>query len=267
MKLKLAMTLVSALLPLGCGGQKTAQTDKSSGQNESGMTAEEEAANELYLEDVEASAADDQATDTAVDNSVDEDCKGRRLKQMVEMVLEDLDADDSATLSLEEFLAGLGKRSDDADLDDDAKAKITTKMTEDFNKYAGDDALLSSDELTTLLKEVAPRVGRHRQMKFPGQHQERVKQTWEDITTKYDKDGDGLLSQSEYEAMQADREADREKPREARDEKDRGGPRGPGGRGPGGKFGGGGHPHHPPFGDKDTEESDSSSTASETSEG
>lgn len=220
MKAPLTALLMSNILIIGCGGGKSVEAERNR-VNMQSLTTEEEAANNLYLDDVENSAADDQSTSTAeVDESVVEDCKEGRLQQMVAMVFKDLDADKSESLSLDEFLSGPAKRLENVKIDDAIKAKIAAKMTEDFNTFAGDDSLLSKDELTTLLKSVAPRVGRHRHMKFPGKHKERVKQTWEEITTKYDQDGDGLLNQAEYEALQADRRE--------QDAKNQGRPQGPG---------------------------------------
>lgn len=171
---------------------------------------QDEAANQLYLDDVVDSAADTGSESTEVDASVQDDIREERLNQMATKLLTELDADESGALSLEEFLVGPEKRADDKDLDDEHKEKIIARMTEDFTEYAGDDAQLTLDELKTLLKEVAPRVGHHRHQKFPGQQEERVQQTWADIVAKYDSDGDGLLSQAEYEAMEADRRAERE---------------------------------------------------------
>jgi Ca2+-binding EF-hand superfamily protein len=225
MKTRLMMTVVIALLPLGCG-QATEQAKRAT--QSGGMTSEEQAANALYLDDVEDSAADESTTateeDTAVDESVTDDTKDRRLDQMVDMMFAELDTDESGALSLEEFLAGPQKRAENKEVDEDRQAKMTERMTEDFSNFAGDDTLLSADELKQLLREVAPRVGRHRHKKFPGKHKERVKKSWEEIVTEYDTDGDGKLNQEEFEAMEKDRQPPPRGPR---------GPHGKGGRGEG----------------------------------
>jgi hypothetical protein len=195
---------------MACGGtQDLADLTQAS----SAVSSKDAAANQLYLDDVIDSAAEDSATGSEVDASVQDDVREERLAQMASRMLTELDADASGALSLEEFLVGPEKRADDKELDADRKEKIIAKMTEDFTNYAGDDAQLSLDELKTLLKEVAPRVGHHRHQNFPGQQKERVEQTWSDIASKYDTDGDGLLSQTEYEAMESDRRAAHEGPR------------------------------------------------------
>lgn len=232
MKTRLMMTAVMALMPLGCG-QTTEQAGKAA--QSGGMTSEEQAANSLYLDDMEDSAADDTAEttqpldeSTADDESVADDTKDRRLEQMVAMMFAELDTDESGALSLEEFLAGPQKRAEDKQVNEDRQATMTEKMTTDFSTYAGDDALLSADELKQLLKEVAPRVGRHRHKKFPGKHKERLKKSWEDVISKYDTDGDGKLSQNEFEAMENDRQLP---PRGPRGNHQRGKTKGPHGNG------------------------------------
>lgn len=194
----LAVILAVSLLPIACGQVETLQKNLEAQT----MSSEDQAANQLYLDDVTDSAAESEtSSSTEVDSSVETDVKSDRLDQMASMLMSELDADASGSLSLEEFLVGPGKRADDTDLDDETKAKIEAKMTEDFNAHAGDDALLSSDELKTLLKDAAPRVGRHRHHKFPGQQDERIKEGQKEVLSTYDTDGDGVLNQSEFDAM------------------------------------------------------------------
>lgn len=210
MKQSCTALLVLALLPMACGGT---QNLANLTQAASTASSKDAAADQLYLDDVIDSAGDDSATDSEVDASVQDDVREERLANMASRLLTELDTDASGALSLEEFLVGPEKRTEDKEVDAERKEKIIAKMTEDFNSYAGDDAQLSLDELKTLLKEVAPRVGHHRHQNFPGQQKERVEQTWSDIVAKYDTDGDGLLSQAEYEAMESDRRAAHEGPR------------------------------------------------------
>lgn len=226
MKRSFKTLLVLALLPLACDG---AQDIREAAQAASAYASEDEAANQLYLDDVIDSAAEETESESDVDASVSEDIREERLTQMAKKLMTELDADASGALSLEEFLVGPKKRTVEQDVDEERKAAILAKMTEDFNAYAGDDAQLSEDELKTLLKEVAPRVGHHRQGRFPGGQKERVQKTWEDIVAEFDSDGDGLLSQTEYEAMQSQLKAEHDAFREEHG----GGHRpGPGGRGP-----------------------------------
>ncbi len=229
MNTKFAAILLSALLPAACG--QVSNLDKTIASVQSAISSDEQAANQIYLDDVSDSAGDSSSSSSSTDSSstdssgssssstdssssttdstVKDDIQDKRLDEMVAMVFKDLDADSSGSLSLEEFLVGPQKRADDTDVDADVKAKMVEQMTADFNKYAGSDALLSQDELKALLKAVAPRVDCHRRAKFPdGKQEERVKESAADIIKKYDKDGDGKLSEDELQAMQDDRAAE-----------------------------------------------------------
>jgi hypothetical protein len=99
-------------------------------------------------------------------------------------------------------------------------AKTIEKFTADFNKYAGDDKLLSAAELTTLVKEVGPRVGRHRHHHHKGKHGDRLKLSWADLIAKFDKDGDGKLDQTEFEAIRPVMRAEREERRSHEGDRD-----------------------------------------------
>ncbi|RYZ60382.1 MAG: hypothetical protein EOP07_00935 [Proteobacteria bacterium] len=226
MNIKLSIVLLSALLPVACGEVSSLDQSISALQKAAAVSSNDQAANQLYLDDVVDSAAEDTSTTTTsteVDDSVKDDIKAERLAQMVSKVMTELDADASGSLSLAEFLAGPAKHAEDKAIDEEKLAKITAKMTEDFNKYAGTDVLLSADELKTLLSEVAPRVGRHRHDNFPGKHEERVKLAWADVIAKYDTNADGALNQAEYEAMEADKVAAFKKVKEERAGKGHGG--------------------------------------------
>ena len=195
--------LLSSLIPVACG---QVPTSSDATQALAAYSSSDEGANELFLDDLtEASASTDSDDDTdVIDDSVKKDIEPGRLQQMADRLFTELDEDASGGLSLEEFLVGPEKRAEDKNLPDEAKAKLTEKVTADFTKYAGADAALSIDELKTLLKEVAPRIGHHRAKKHKGEHEGRVKQSWADITAKYDSNKDGQLSQNEFEAMKAD---------------------------------------------------------------
>ena len=240
MKTKLVMTLVTALLPIGCG-QIATDAEKAKGMYGESMTSDEQAANELYLDDVEDSAAEDEVAGTEtesedIEESVKGDMQERRLAQMVEMMMNMLDTDVSGDLTLDEFLVGPGERADDRNIDESLKAKMVEKLTADFTKYAGEDLLLTADELAILLKESAPRVGRHRHKKFPGKHKDRLKKSWEDILADYDIDGDGKLSEDEFSAIEKDRKPGHAK-RRGRGPRDGRGSEGNGPAGPEGEFG------------------------------
>lgn len=96
-KKKLIMVLLTSVLPVGCG-QVANDSDKTKNPFGSLMTSDEQAANELYLDDVEDSSVDEEvavendgAVDEGVDESVNDDVKDRRLAQMVEMMMNRLD--------------------------------------------------------------------------------------------------------------------------------------------------------------------------------
>jgi len=198
------LVLVGAMIPAACGQLPQANNPLSETMDQ--MTDSEQAANSLYLDDMTAAAAstDTQSTSDPVDSSVQEDAKPRRIAQIADTLFKELDLDASGTLSLDEFLAGPTKRAEDKNFSDAEKSKVIDKMTAEFTKYAGDDKVLSSDELKTLLTEEAPAIGRHRHKNHGGQQADRVKQNWTDILAKYDTDKDGKLSQAEFEAMRAD---------------------------------------------------------------
>ncbi|RZA25452.1 MAG: hypothetical protein EOP10_06845 [Proteobacteria bacterium] len=225
MKVHFAMILVSALLPVACGEATEALNAAKNAY--SSVSSDDQAANDLYLDDaIDSAAEEDTATESESGTAEEtkEDLKAERLAQMSAELLKRLDADASGALSLEEFLVGPEKRADEKEMDAEKLAKITEKMTEDFNKFAGDDKLLSSAEITELLKAVAPRVGHHRKDKFPGKREERVKKTAADLIAEFDKDADGKLDATELQAMQDAKKAEMEEFREAKGK----GPRGEG---------------------------------------
>jgi hypothetical protein len=164
MKVQFAAILLASLLPAACGQVQTL----SQAAKGSFLSSEDAAAIQVYLDDVADSAAEDASTTTAdsegteAEDAVKDDIRAERLAQMATKMMEKLDTDTSGSLSLEEFLAGPEKRAEERGLSDEIKAKITAKMTEDFNAAAGTDAQLSSEELEALLKAAGPRVGRHR---------------------------------------------------------------------------------------------------------
>jgi hypothetical protein len=213
MNIKLSVVLLAALLPVACGEISSLEEGVSALEKAAAVSSDDQASNQLYLDDMVDSAAEETTTASPapaspeVDDSVKDDIKTERLAQMVAKLMTELDADKSGNLSLEEFLVGPAKRAEDKQIDEEKLAKITGRLTEDFKKYAGADVLLTADELKTLLSESAPRIGRHRHDHFPGKHEERVKLAWADVIAKYDTNADGTLNQAEYEAMEADKVA------------------------------------------------------------
>lgn len=204
MKVHFALILVSALLPLACG-QVSSEDITAARDSLASMTSDEQASNELYLDDaVDASGEDEEAEegeDTGEETK--DDIKAERLTQMATMLMKRLDADASGSLSLEEFLVGPEKRAEETAAKAEKIAKIKAKMTEDFNKFAGEDKLLSAVEIEELLKSVAPRVGHHRKANFPGKREERIEKSAADLIKEFDKDADGKLDAAELEALRA----------------------------------------------------------------
>lgn len=232
MKVHFALILASALLPAACG-QITAEDVAAAKNALASMTSDEQAANDLYLDDTTDSAADEsgsgESSEEDAAKETKDDIKAKRLEQMAEMLIKRLDADASGSLSLEEFLVGPEKRAEETEIDAEKAAKMKEKLTEDFNKFAGEDKLLSAAEIQELLKSAAPRVGRHRCENFPGKQEERVQQSASELIKEYDKDGDGKLDAAELEALQAAKKSEMDEFRKGRGK----GGRGPEGQGPG----------------------------------
>ncbi len=211
MKVHFALILASAVLPVACGQITTADIQAAKDALSS-MSAEDQAANDLYLDDAIDSAAEDSSSSSGSTEEeaaeVEDDVKSDRLVQMAEMLFTRLDTDSSGSLSLEEFLVGPEKRAEEKALDAEKLATIKAKMTEEFNASAGEDKLLSKEELQALLKSAAPRIGRHRHENCPGQKEERIEKSSADLVKEYDKDGDGKLSTEELEALRAAQKAE-----------------------------------------------------------
>jgi hypothetical protein len=186
-----------------------------------------------YLADSDAAAATSDASDstttsTAVDSTVSSDITDTRVVDMAARMMKDLDADSSGNLSLEEFLAGPEKFAAKANhaklkaLTDDQKAKMTDKLTTEFNSFAGDDVLLSASELQALLVAQAPRVAEYRRggpgrppqprgkggfgpgphgQGGPNQFEAMQRPSEDELFKKYDVNGDGNLDAAEFKAM------------------------------------------------------------------
>jgi hypothetical protein len=208
MKTHIAQILTLALLPMACG--QATEAVNAAKQTYASISSEDQAANELYLDDAIDSAADENSptdVDSDVEAEVKDDLTSMRLAQMTAELLKRLDADASGSLSLDEFLIGPAKRTEEKSMNDIA-ARIKAKLTEEFHKFAGDDELLSSSEITELLKSAAARIGHHRRGNCPGQRTVRVQQSARELIGAFDKDGDGKLNAAEIEAMQTAKKAE-----------------------------------------------------------
>lgn len=186
-----------------------------------------------YLADGTESAASTTVSDSAtIDSTVIGDIADARLDKMVARMMTDLDADSSASLSLEEYLAGPEKfatKVNDgrfAKLSDEQKQTMQARLQKEFETYSGEDALLSVDELKALLVAQAPRIadfrrgGHGRGKSFDGNRGQRpdgpvsqigidpnqggqrpVPPSQDEIFKKFDTNSDGTLDQTEFKAM------------------------------------------------------------------
>lgn len=240
MKIHFALVLCASLLPMACG-QITSEEIQAAKDALSSMSSEDQAANDLYLDDLMDSAGEEAEEDSApeADEEVKGDVKEERLKQMTAMLFQRLDVDKSGNLTLEEFLVGPEKRAEEKEVKEEVALKMKERLTADFEKHAGEDKLLTEAELQVLLKECAPRVGHHRHKHFPGKKEERVVKTSEELIKEFDKDADGKLDASELEALRNAKKSEIDKFREKKGkgpghehgDKSKGeGPRGPGGK-------------------------------------
>ncbi len=213
MKLKLLTPLLCSLTLVACSIESKDENAKNT-ETATNDTADDRAI-DSYLSDAIESAYKDESGE--VDDSVMDDLKEERLQKMAEKMMAKLDADSSGSLSEDEYVSApekfCGKFSS---LPAEVQEKIKAKLKEEFAKNAGDDKLLSVDELKVLLASMAPRVGGHRKGKGhgPGDSSHGGKHgggdkapnpSWEEILKKYDKDGDGKLSKEEFEAFLADK--------------------------------------------------------------
>lgn len=225
--------LVPGLLLFACNRTPTADQNKIQNQSSSNATAEvisadTEASSSLYLDDMVDSAST-KVDDDKVDDSVKDDMKADRLKAAAQRMLTQLDKDGNKALSETEYLAVLGQAGGKCkELSAEKLAEVQAKFKADFAAAAGADASLSLEEIQVALKAQAIRIGKFRGKEHKGNQEERVKQTFEDILAKYDKDGDKKLSKEEFEIMRADLmkmgrgEADDQEHQDAGDDKDDG---------------------------------------------
>jgi EF hand len=226
MKVNFPRVFVLSALLVSCGEQaKQMQTAKDAASSSGEISAEELSQDEMYLQDLVESAGNSEAetsagegTEAASEESneaeseatVESDVKPHRLDQMVKMMLATLDTDSSGDLSLEEFLAPPKAQGEKAGISSEITDKIVAKLTQDFLKFAGEDKLLSTDEIKQLIKGAAARIGRHR-----CRPEGRPKMTPKEFIAKYDTDGDGKLSETEIAEFKKFRDTHegREKPR------------------------------------------------------
>jgi len=224
MKKSYCLSIVPALLLMAC--MDTTALDQQQAAASAAISAEGQAATNLYLGDMNAADEADAKTmpegkgkpagfpgkKPAIDPSVLGDTKEERLAAMAKTVMDRLDTDDSGSISKEEFLS-LSKPMDGKGMPKDGEVleSIKAKMEEQFDKFSGGDDL-SLSELEASLKARAEAVGQFRTAHFPGKHPERLEKSKEEILAKYDTNKDGKLDEAEFEALRtAEHDAWKEK--------------------------------------------------------
>ena len=116
-----------------------------------------------YFNDAMDSVGDDEAADSTVDDSTREPISGPKLDGMADHKIAELDDDKSGTITEREFLDHDAKRkATEGTMTDDQKAKRQLHLKAEFEKFAGDDKVMSRDELKTFLDRQGPRVSGHR---------------------------------------------------------------------------------------------------------
>lgn len=218
MKRKFLVPALSSLLLAGCSMGPQAFDDGSDQKDrDTTLASDQSSTGDLYIGDtVESAGSEEGGESVGVDSSVKDDLRTERLTQMAANLIKDLDADSSGLLSLDEFLAlpeTLSAKGNRPAPSAEMLEHIKAKLTEEFGKFAGDDNLLSSDELIALLTAQAPRVahfrGKHRRGGqgggiMPPPPPQGPDQDWDSILAKYDADGDKVLNQAEFEAFMQD---------------------------------------------------------------
>ena len=200
---------VPGLLLLACNGspaanQNNVQTKSTANASAEVVSVDTEASSSLFLDDMVDSAMT-QVDDGKVEDSVKDDMKADRLKAVAERMLTQLDKDGNKALSEAEFLAIQGQAGGKCKaLSAEKLAEVQAKFKAEFVAAAGADASLSLEEIQVALKAQAIRIGKFREQEHKGGQVERIKQTFEDILAKYDKDGDKKLSKEEFGLMRAD---------------------------------------------------------------
>lgn len=157
------------------------------------------ASNQLFLQDVAQSAAEDETAggNPASDAGVSQDTAPSRIQQMVSQLFAQGDADGSGTLSLQEFLL---VKNFAGNVSAQKQAKIEAKLTAQFNRFAGNDAQLSEAETADLLLAQKERVGKFRSRNFPNQSATRAKSA-EELMQQFDENGDGVIDLAELQKL------------------------------------------------------------------
>ncbi len=197
------LAIVPSLLMMACSD--TGAYEKSKAAASESISIESEASAKLYFGDISESVKDKPKKEED-EESVEKDTKQSRMKNMAQKLLDHLDVDDSGDLTVDEFAAlAIHPNKDKAakQLPEELQ-KIQDKLRAEFDKFAGDDKLLSIDEIPAALKGQGKRVGGFRKEKHPGKSEERKKEIEKQLLSQFDKDGDGKLSPEEAALIRQD---------------------------------------------------------------
>jgi Ca2+-binding EF-hand superfamily protein len=214
----MALLCLSQMILAGCSSPITTKAASSDKQGENSTSMQQSASGKDLIQndtndDVYLAEAFDEADDsldlsgksTPPDRRDDKDrpipsvkmetLRADRIARMAQKLMTSLDSDKSGQLSLPEFLLPYGKK-----LTPDHVAKIRTMREALFVKYSGDDQQLSMDELKKMISESNGRVELLRSSQDNGRHARRFEDRYKEVFAEMDTDGNGQISQAEYEA-------------------------------------------------------------------
>jgi hypothetical protein len=163
---RLFVVSVSGIIAASCGTVKNVNRAIEQANQASDATYDSD---DAYLSDtLDATATQSDSEIENSDNQKTSELSDERASSMAAKMFADIDTDQSSSASLEEFLAGPEKMaakfkdSSRPELSNEQKEKMKERLTVDFKEFAGDDSLLSLDELKALLKAKAPRAEKFR---------------------------------------------------------------------------------------------------------
>lgn len=182
---------------------------------------------DAYLLDLTDAAADAPANPVSqikVTATVTADIAETPLNKTTSRLFDIADTDDSGAITIDEFLKApqilrkIHKHHQKSEMNDDQKQRLESRLKDDFEEFAGADALLSDEELKTLILAYAPLIADRREKghgwkhhhphddgEEPNHPEHPAPPTWDEIMAKYDKNADGMLNKDEFEALRKDR--------------------------------------------------------------
>lgn len=178
----------------------------------------------LDLTDAASEAPANPASQIKVTATVTADIEEAPLNKTTSRLFEIADTDDSGSITLDEFLKApkilrkIHHHHPKSELTEEQKQRLEAKLKDDFEEFAGADALLSDEELKTLILAYAPMIAERRERGHGWKkhshgddgeeiehHEHPAPPTWDQILAKYDKNADGMLNKEEFETLRQDR--------------------------------------------------------------